>query len=462
MTARPWFCFAVGLAVSLSAALSVRGEAIRAALRVSENHHYVVNADTGAPVFLLADTAWNLGALRLDEVDLYIRSREKAGFNVVMFALNFSPQAEEKNAEGQAAYIGADHSELNAAYFSYCDEVVHRCADRGLYVMIYTMWAGRTSGTMNQYTAAQLERLGQAIGRHFAGVKSVILCVGGESTPHYIDAEHGDALGRGLKAGCAGRNLVTVHPVGGTSASRTFAAAPWLDFFLCQAKSGTGAQNAAYDAAALVAADFARVPAKPTMMGEHRYETGVDEDPIIQRRSLYQCVFAGAFGHAYGHDALWQMTPHTAQPWMLKGWNPGVKDWKDALATPAVRQLRYIVPLLMAHPYLERIPDQELVLSGQGADVATRVQATRDGTAGRKDASYIFAYISSPQPVTLDTSVIGARTLDGYWFDPATGRNESMGSEWNNIGSVALSKRAAGADWVAVIENADRHYARPQ
>src|ERR1035441_4402120 len=36
-------------------------------LKVSDNHHYLVDAKTGAPVFILADTAWNLGALKGSE-----------------------------------------------------------------------------------------------------------------------------------------------------------------------------------------------------------------------------------------------------------------------------------------------------------------------------------------------------------------------------------------------------------
>lgn len=31
-------------------------------LKVSDNHRYLVDAKTGATVFILADTAWNLGA----------------------------------------------------------------------------------------------------------------------------------------------------------------------------------------------------------------------------------------------------------------------------------------------------------------------------------------------------------------------------------------------------------------
>ena len=422
-----------------------------AALKVSANRRYLTDAHTGAPVFLLADTAWNLGALRLDEIDRYLENRAGHGFNTVMFALNFSPQADEKNAYGQPAYLGADQTELNPAYFETCDAIVEKCAARGLYVVLYAMWAGKTAGTMNHYTAAQLETLGRRLGARYRGVPQIIFCAGGEASPHYIEEARVNALGRGLKAGCAGENLVTVHPVSGNSTSRFYADAPWLDFYLSQGKSSRNPQSVTYDAAALVLADWRIAAVKPTMMAEHRYESGTTEDPLIQRRRLYQCVFAGGCGYAYGHNALWQMTPHTAQPWMLKGWTPGVTLWSDALDTVAVSQLRHIKTLLAAHPDLARIPDQTLVLAGQGADVASRVQATRDGTPGGSDATWIMAYLSAPHTVTLDTRALAAPAVRVQWFDPQTGRFAPLPQTLTNSGRLTLEPPPHGTDWVVVI-----------
>jgi hypothetical protein len=145
---------------------------------------------------------------------------------------------------------------------------------------------------------------------------------------------------------------------------------------------------------------------------------------------------------------------------MLKGWTPGVENWTQALDTPAVRQLQHIKALLYSHPYLERIPDQSLVLSGQGTNVATRTQTTRDGTLGHNDATYIMAYISSPQTITLNTGVIAARALNVYWFNPATGSSEVIHEKLANPGSLTLEKRPQGGDWVVVIDDATKNYLR--
>ena len=424
-------------------------------LRVSENHRYLVDKETGAPVFLLADTAWNLGALKRSEVETYLSSRERHGFTAVMFALNFAPQADEKNAEGEPAYIGAHKTQLNPAYFLSCDEVVKRAAAHHLYVMLFAMWAGEKSGTMNRYTADQLGELGRALGEHYRGVPNVILCAGGEASPHYIEPARVVALGRALKEGCAGQNLVTVHPVSPHSTSHFYSGEPWLDFYLCQGKSGSAPANTRFDAAAVVLADWSVADVKPTMMGEHRYESGLSEDPLIQRRSLYQCVFAGGCGYAYGHNALWQMTPHTALPWMLKGWAPGVREWTQALDAPGVRQLHFIQKLLFAHPYLTRVPDQSLVLEGQGQDVATRVQATRDGTLGKNDATYLLAYVSAPRRITLNTTVLSTKAFRCSWFAPESGATEIFERRHLNSGKLTIEPRQTGNDGVIVLEAID-------
>jgi hypothetical protein len=124
--------------------------------------------------------------------------------------------------------------------------------------------------------------------------------------------------------------------------------------------------------------------------------------------------------------------------------------------------LHLITKLLYSHPYLERIPDQALVLAGQGADVFTRIEATRDGTPANRNATYLMAYLSAPTKVTLDTSVIAAQTLNAYWFDPATGATEVIHERFPNPQSLTLEPRIQGHDWVVVIEDASRNYPLPK
>jgi hypothetical protein len=432
---------------------------VKDGLKISANKQYFVDAKTNEPVFILATTAWNINALTYPEIDTLIQSVAVNGFNSIMFTLDFYPQADEANIYGQKAYIGPEKTDLNPEYFKFCDYIIEQCTHKGLYPLIYTMWSGKTAGIMNTYTPMQLNTLGKKIGARYKNYRNVILVAGGESSPAYIDTIRVDAMGNGLREGSEGHNLVSVHPCSTHSNSEFYAEQPWLDFYMTQAKSNIS--GITYDFTKAISKDHDLNPAKPTMLAEHRYESGTSEDPIIQRRNLYLSVFAGAFGYAYGHNALWQMTPHTAQPWMLKSWAAGVKDWKEVLHTTAVKQLQYIKTLLYAYPYLQRIPDQSLLLSTQGDSITNKVEVMRDGILGKNDATYLMAYLSSAKVVSLKTYLIAAGKLNAYWFDPRTGMSEVIQKGFKNTGSYTPATKTDKQDWVLVIDDATKKYILP-
>src|ERR1700678_4047278 len=196
-------------------------------LKVSANGHYFV--ENGKPFFLLADTAWNMDALTDGEIDQYLTDRAGHGVSAVMFCLDFAPQASSQNAYGQTAYVGEGKSDLNTDDFAHVDGAVDKASDLGLYALVYAMWGGK-AGTMNGYSAQPLHDIGVKLGRHFKGKKNVILVAGGESTPTNVDVDRVNAIGEGLKEGCEGENLVTVHPRSNQSSSRWLASSAWLDF----------------------------------------------------------------------------------------------------------------------------------------------------------------------------------------------------------------------------------------
>ncbi len=421
-------------------------------LKVSTNKRYLVDAVTAEPVFLLATTAWNINALTYSEIDTLLKSVANNGFNSIMFAINFYPQADEPNVYSDKPYIGTNKTDLNPAYFVYCDSIVKKCSQYGLYAMLYTMWSGKTTGIMNNYTAEQLYILGKKIGVKYQNFKNVILVAGGESSPPYIDIVSVNAMGNGLKDGCKNDNLVTVHPCSPHSNSEYYANANWLDFYMTQGKSNIN--GIAYDLTKAITKDYANTITKPTMVAEHRYESGITEDAIIQRRSLYLSVFSGGFGYAYGHNALWQMTPHTAQPWMLKSWKAGVTDWKQALNTPAQQQLHFIKQLLAAYPYLSRVPDKSLVTTAHNNDsIYSMVKVMRDGEIGSNNATYIMSYLSSPQSIIIKTDVIRGKKLNAYWFNPRTGLSNIILKDFKNSGTFIPPIKTDNQDWVIVVED---------
>lgn len=425
-------------------------------LGISADGHHFIDRESGKPVLLLCDTGWNLLSLDFNDCTKYINSRADNGFNTVMFALSFEPQAKAENAYGERMYIGDDKTELNPKAMKYVDRIVDYCYKRGLYAMVYCMWAGKKAGTMNNYTPQQLYNIGRSIGRHFRGKDNVILVTGGESTPHYIDTAHTSAIGRGLKEGCDGKNLVGVHPVSGHSSSEFFANCQWIDFYMIQGKSGiTGGK---YDYEPLVTNDFNTQPARPTLLIEHRYESGTAEDPIIQRRNLYISLLAGAAGWGYGHNALWQMTPNTGLPWMLKGWPPGTDSWKKVLYTEAARQLHHVFTLANALPLMARHPADSLLISPAKGDITVRSVAARDGHHGHNDATFIAVYIQTHGETLVKTEAIKADRLGIWLFSPADGTVKQVATDVNNTGTVSINNSGKHSEVVAIIAAANSGY----
>ncbi len=136
------------------------------------------------------------------------------------------------------------------------------------------------------------------------------------------------------------------------------------------------------------------------------------------------------------------------------------KYWKQALNTEAVKQLQHIKVLLYAYPYLNRIPDQSLLISGQGDSVNTKTEVMRNGTLNKTDATYIMVYLSPDKKITLKTNFIRSDKLNMYWFDPRTGFSEVIAKHIKNTGTYTPRSPDA-KDWVLVIDNCDKKYHLP-
>src|SRR5690606_34518303 len=120
--------------------------------------------------------------------------------------------------------------------------------------------------------------------------------------------------------------LKTYHPWGGKSSSEYFHNEEWLDFNSFQ----SGHPSKDYPNYAMTTKDYLKQPVKPTIDLEPRYEqhpvnfnpnNGIF-DAYDSRQAAYWSVSAGAFGHTYGHNSIWQMyTPsrtaaaHASSTW---------------------------------------------------------------------------------------------------------------------------------------------------
>ena len=446
------------------------------ALKTSPNGRFLVTAD-GKPFFYLADTAWELfHRCSRDEIDYYLRDRAAKGFTVIQaVVLGEINGVTEPNAEGHLPFTDRDPGQPNEAFFALIDYAVERAAHYGLYLAILPTWGAHVEDKAHPlfdnvalFDEKSAYAYGRFLGERWKQHPHILWVFGGDRGPEGYE-KIWDRMALGTHAGDGGR-LMSYHIYGGRSSSEVFHDAPWLDFNMVQ----SGHMHPAAPNYEMIAQDYARTPAKPVLDAEPNYEGIVigfnDASPPFGafevRRASYWSVFAGGFGITYGHNCIWQMYAPGRTP-ILHADIP----WQEALHASGSRQLRHLKHLLLSRPYLSRIPDQSLLLDGGASWPAegtpsNHVQATRDGTPGQADASYLMVYYPSPYRVSIQTSAIVGKSIKAWWYDPREGLAYFIG-EFPNTGTFQvpwnhrLRKGMGGPDWVLVIDDAEKDYAPP-
>jgi hypothetical protein len=247
---------------------------------------------------------------------------------------------------------------------------------------------------------------------------------------------------------------MTFHPHGGASSSRWFHTDSWLDFNMRQ--SGHMRQNNA-DVYQGITHDYSLTPPKPVLDGEPCYEDHpINFDPsngyfrdYDVRKAAYWALFAGAFGHTYGHHSIWQM--------YMPGLNPICgpdRFWYEALDRPAAGHMLYVRRLMESRPMYNRIPDQSLLVDPTD-DLTEHVQATRAA-----DGTYAFIYIpTANQTVTITMEQLTG-AMHASWYNPRTGEVAGIG-QFQSSGIQIFTTPAEGPDWVLVLDDISQNFSVP-
>lgn len=438
-------------------------------IRVSENRKFLVNED-GTPFFWLADTAWELfHRLNREEAEVYLKNRAERKFNVIhAVALAEYDGIRTGNAYGRKPLQQNSRGEYDptmpdtqsggnegGSYWDHIDYIVDKAASLGLYIAFLPTWgdkynlAGWGKGPL-VFNRDNARVYGRWLGERYRNRNNIIWVMGGdrklETSAHFAVIK---SMAEGLKEGDGGRHLITFHPAGGFSSSYHVHDEEWLDFNMIQ--SGHGELNK--DNYNLVDADYKREPVKPVLDGEPRYEdhpigfkpeNGYFDD-FDTRQGAYWAVFAGAFGHTYGHHSIWSMCTE-----------PGdyiVMHWKDAILRPGGSQMQYLRRLIESRPFLERIPDQDLIEANY--EGANHLQATR----GR---DYAFIYSPNGLKIHVKPGKISGAEVIAYWYDPRKGNSELIG-KYKNEGCLCFMPPSSGRghDWVLVLDDAASNYPVP-
>ncbi|MDY3919032.1 MAG: glycoside hydrolase family 140 protein [Candidatus Limivivens sp.] len=428
-------------------------------LQVSKNHRYLCNGDQ--PFFWLGDTAWLLfSRLTPEEAEIYLRNRKEKGYNVIQATLIHEwPQ---KNVDGAYALKDGDYAapDTESGYWQRTEAIVDIAEKLGLYMALLPTWGCHVANghlnmeNVDKYLDFLLERFGNR--------PNVLWLVGGDvkgdAAPEVFNH-----IGRRLRTESRDQ-LVGFHPFGRTSSSLWFHEEEWLCFNMFQSghrrydqtvlgawdDNGKNPDHFGEDNWKYVERDLGRTPAKPTVDGEPSYEQilqGLHDEtqPYWQawdtRRYAYWSVFAGAFGHTFGDNAIMQFFKKERDQ---KGSFGVWQDWDTALHNIGGMQMKHLKELMESVDYQNGRPAQELITGGQG-EKYDRISAF----AGE---DFVFCYDYNHHPFTVDLRGYEG-SFDAYWADPVSGGKsyfaEVKGGE--EVTFTPMERLEGHSDWVLAL-----------
>jgi hypothetical protein len=428
-------------------------------LQVSDNGRFLVT-ESGTPFFWLGDTAWELfHRLTAEQVEDYFDNRAAKGFNIIQAVILAERDGlHTPNTYGHLPLENDNPTRIQEPYFAYVDDVIRLAASKGLYIGLLPTWGDKVDLVGGAgpviFTAENAYLYGKILGERYRSQSNIVWILGGDRYPDgFEDVWRG--MARGILDGTQNRALITYHPRGVGHSSTVFHNEDWLDFNMIQSGHGK------YDIPnwEWVRKDYDLTPAKPTLDSEPNYEyhpvafdsqlrQGRFSDYDV-RKSAYGAVFAGAFGHTYGHHSIWQMFDERYEGVVA----PGV-TWKEALDFPGAFQMQHLRRLMESRPFLSRIPDDNLILSPQTPP--THITATRDS-----EGSYAMIYMpNASQTVTISTDLLTGEQLKAWWFDPRTGQAKEI-ETFPREASRSFTSPSEEPDWVLVIDDAARGFPPP-
>ena len=437
-------------------------------LKVSENKRFLVFADN-TPFFYLGDTGWELfHRLNKTDAEKYLENRRQKGFTVIQaVALAELDGLNIPNAEGEKPLINNDVTKPNEKYFAHMDWVIKKAEEKGIFIGLLPTWGDKWNKKWGEgpeiFSPENARIYGKFLGSRYKNSPNIIWILGGDR-PVETDLHKQIIIemALGLREGDGGAHLISFHPTGGSGSSQYFQNELWLDFNMRQ----NGHSLSYTERYHQTADDYNLSPAKPVIDAEPVYEDHpINFNPDQNghsvaadiRRPLYWDLFSGACGHTYGHHSVWQMYSPEREPI-----NRPLMPWYDAIDQPGAAQMVYGRLLMESRPFLNRIPDNSIILT---SDVPTSVPgagayqfvATRD-----QEGTYAMIYVPVGRKFNVHMDVIKGKAVNAWWYNPRNGSAKLIG-KYTNAGTKEFISPAPGesTDWILVLDDAAKKYAAP-
>ncbi len=436
---------------------------ISQSLHVSPDGHRLVKED-GSVFFYMADTGWEMfHRLNKDETELYLKDRKAKGFNTIQAVILAEIDGlNTPNAEGEKPFLDSNYSKPNEAYFKHVDWVLKKAEELGMYIALLPTWGDKWYlkwgvGPVIFNTPEKAKSFHKWVAKRYRKQYNIIWILGGDRVPeNEMQNKIVEAMAEGVQEADKGAHLISYHPWGVTCSSEWFHNENWLDFNMAQT-GHSYKNNPVYD---MMLYNYNLKPTKPIINSEPQYEdhpvhfTPQNErfGAFDVRQSGYWSVLSGAAGHTYGNHNIWQM------------WQPGRAPitaaripWYAAIHQPGSTQMGYMRKLFESRPFLEMIPDQDVLANVFGQD-KNMIRAARG-----KDDSFAIIYTPYGNPVHINMEKLSGDVISGYWYNPREGTSLSIESFKNSKKVKAFVPPSSGqmTDWVLVLDDKDRGYPNP-
>ena len=423
-------------------------------LRLSDNKRYLIN-ENGTPFCWVGDTAWEMfHKLSLEEADYYLKTRASQGFTVIQAVL-----LSELNGIAAGNYYGniplkltengydpaQPMTEGKASYWDTVDTMLAIAEKYNIYIALLPSWGDKWNLAHGVgpviFDPKNAFLYGKFLGKRYKDYDSIIWVMGGDRDLHTEEQFRIiGAMAEGIKESGA-TQLMTMHPKGCTSSSYYFQREEWLDFHMVQ--SSHGSRN--YPNYKLIENDYQKIPIKPVLEGEARYEdiavgfqpeNGYFDEHDV-RQSAYWAICSGAFGYTYGHNSIWAMIREKEVNDIF------IMSWEKALFRPGGLQMQYLKKLLTEYQLHDRVPASQLIKNNpEGANYCTACRG--DG--------YILVYSPNGVPFEIkeEINLTGIKGL--HWFNPRNGEVQKASvAEWTGNKFIPLTA-GRGQDWVLLVQ----------
>ena len=343
------------------------------------------------------DTEWELfHTFSVADAKALLLERHNQGFNVIQVMVTgvypeWGASKGMKPFGTPEAWLNNNPLTPNEEYFKHADAIIAAAEEDGI-VLVLGVYHGKDNDAA-RIDARNVRVWSRWLAQRYKNSKNIVWSM----YPHAESASEPvvRAAAKGLLEGDGGAHLITTHPDPSPTSSSFMHTEFWLSFNTLQTWS-TDLMN--YD---MVRADYVRIPVKPVVDGEARYEEEDGTTPFQVRRAGYWACLAGGF-YSYGHRDNW-MSPQT--------W----RNWED---TPGTKQMKVLGDLFRSIEWWQLVPDQSVFTDWIKGNVAAR--------SSRGD--WILAYLTDKSSINVKLSAITASdTASAWWVDPVTGARTAIG-----------------------------------